>query len=105
MDARTIDMEETFWRTQYRSRPYVTYGGKEYDYLPAYRFGIDASLQFPDRPFSEIEETLSRNWNRAKGTSSLKWEKAKLAVEDSWTRMTAKIAATKAAATVPANDA
>jgi hypothetical protein len=98
MDARTIDKEETFWRSQYRSRPYVTYGGKEHDYLPAYRYGIDASLQFPDRPFSEIEETLSRNWNRARGTSSLKWDKAKLAAEDSWTRMGKIIAAMKAEA-------
>lgn len=98
MDARTIDLEETFWRSHYRTRPYVTYGAKVYDYLPAYRYGIDASIQFPGRPFSDIEETLSRNWLRARGKSSLKWAKAKLAVQDSWTRMTAIIATLKAAA-------
>jgi len=98
MDSRTIDREENFWRTQYRSRPYVTYGGRVDDYLPAYRYGIDASLQFPDRSFSDMEETLSRNWPRARGTSSLKWTKARLAVQDSWARMGEIVAAAKAAA-------
>ena len=101
MDARTIDIEENFWRTQYRSRPYVTYGAKVDDYLPAYRYGIDASIQFAGRPFSDMEETLCRNWPRARGNSSLKWSKAKLAAHDSWTRTTAIIATLKAAA---AND-
>ena len=98
MDTRTIALEETFWRTHYRSRPYVSYGAKEDDYLPAYRFGIDASLQFPDRLFSDLEEVLSRNWFRARGKSSLKWEKAKLAALDSWTRMIGIVAAQKDAA-------
>ena len=98
MDARTIDLEETFWRSQYRTRPYVTYGAKVDDYLPAYRYGIDASIQFPDRSFSDLEETLSSNWLRARGKSSLKWTKAKLAAEDAWTRMGQIAAALKKAA-------
>jgi hypothetical protein len=95
MDTRTADREEEFWRTQYRSRDYVTYGGKVEDYLPAYRYGIDASLQFPDRTFAEMDATLERNWPRTRGRSSLKWAKAKLAAEDSWTRMKAAVAAAK----------
>jgi hypothetical protein len=98
MDARTIDLEENFWRSQYRSRSYVTYGGLVEDYLPAYRYGIDASIQFPDRSFSDIEEMLGRNWLRARGKSSLKWPKAKLAAHDSWTRMSHIVAAMKVAA-------
>jgi hypothetical protein len=96
MDARTIDLEESFWRTQYRSRPYVTYGAKVDDYLPAYRYGIDASIEFPGRSFSDIAEILERNWLRARGKSSLKWTKAKLAAQDSWTRMGQIVAASKA---------
>jgi hypothetical protein len=106
MDRRTIDREEDFWRTQYRSRPYVTYGGKVDDYLPAYRYGIDAVLQFPDRTFADLLETLERNWPRARGRSSLKWPKARLAAEDSWNRMTALVAAEQqvAAANDPDQD-
>ena len=62
------------------------------------RAGIDASLQFPDRAFADIEDVLSRNWNRARGRSSLKWTKARLAVQDSWTRTCEIVAAAKAAA-------
>ena len=97
MDERTIDREEAFWRTQYRSRPYVTYGGREADYLPAYRYGIDASIQFPDKSFSDVEETLSRNWIRMRGTSSLNWTKARLAAQDSWNRTGQIVAAMKIA--------
>jgi len=103
MDSRTIDLEEAFWRTQYRSRPYVTYGGRVDDYLPAYRYGIDASIQFPDRSFADVEDTLSRNWIRARGTSSLKWTKARLAAQDAWTRMAHIIAALKVAAVATAD--
>ena len=98
MDSRTLDHEEAFWRTQYRSRPYVTYGARVDDYLPAYRYGIDASVQFPDRTFADVEAMLEKNWLRARGKSSLKWPKAKLAAHDSWTRMSHIVAAMKVAA-------
>jgi hypothetical protein len=105
MDSRAIDREESFWRSQYRSRPYVSYGAREDDYLPAYRYGIDASLQFPDRAFADIEEILSRNWNRARARSSLKWTKARLAVQDAWTRTCEIVAAAKADAAAAEKDA
>ena len=98
MDARTIALEETFWRSEYRTRPYVTYGAKVDDYLPAYRLGIDESIQFAGRSFDDIEQTLGRNWLRVRGKSSLKWAKAKLAAQDSWTRTTEIIAQRQAAA-------
>ena len=103
MDPRTMDREEDFWRTQYRSRPYVTYGGKVDDYLPAYCYGIDASVQFPDRTFADVEAMLEKNWLRARGKSSLRWDKAKLAAEDSWTRMLQLVAAQKEAAAATAD--
>jgi hypothetical protein len=98
VSARTIDQEESFWRAHYRTRPYVTYGAKVDDYMPAYRYGIDASIQFPDRSFADVEAALDKNWYRARGKSSLKWAKAKLAAQDSWDRMTQIATAAKAAA-------
>jgi hypothetical protein len=73
------------------------------DYLPAYRYGIDASIQFPDRSFADIEDTLSRNWIRARGKSSLKWTKARLAVQDAWERMAQIVAALKVTAVATAD--
>lgn len=95
--GRAIDLEEAYWRYHYPSRPYVCYGARLDDYLPAYRFGMDASIQFPGRAFSDLDEVLARNWYRARGRSSLKWEKAKLAAIESWTRMNDALAALTAA--------
>ena len=95
--SRAIDLEEAYWRAHYPTRPYVCYGAKLDDYLPAYRYGMDASIQFPGRAFSDLDGVLSRNWYRARGRSSLKWEKAKLAAIESWTRMNEIIAAAAAA--------
>ena len=96
--GRAIDREEAYWRSNFVSRPYVPYGARVDDYMPAYRYGIDASVQFPDRSFSDLEDVLSKNWIRARGRSSLKWEKAKLAALESWTRMSEIVAAAAAAA-------
>ena len=95
--GRAIDLEEAYWRSNYPTRPYVCYGAKRDDYMPAYRYGIDACIQFPGREFSDLDEVLSRNWYRARGRSSLKWEKAKLAAVEAWTRMSAIVAAAAAA--------
>ena len=96
-NQRTIDLEEAYWRAHYPTRPYVCYGAKLDDYLPAYRFGIDACIQFPGRAFSDLDEMLGRNWYRARGRSSLKWERAKVAALESWTRMSEIVAAAAAA--------
>ena len=103
--VRAIDLEEAYWRSHYPTRPYVCYGAKLDDYLPAYRYGIDAAVQFPGRAFSDLDEVLSRNWYRNRGRSSLKWEKAKLAAIESWTRMNGVIAALTAAEATEAVEA
>ena len=103
--SRALDIEEKYWRAQYPTRPYVSYGAKLDDYLPAYRYGMDAAIQFPGRAFSDLEEVLARNWYRARSRSSLKWEKAKLAAIESWTRMNEAIAALVAAEAAEAAEA
>jgi hypothetical protein len=79
--------EDTYWRDNYASRPYVT-GGTSYDeYAPAYRHGVEAYNRYPDRSFDEIEPELGRDWATARGTSSLEWERAKHASRDAWQRV------------------
>ncbi|GAB3765038.1 hypothetical protein GCM10028796_21370 [Ramlibacter monticola] len=79
-------VEDTYWRDNYASRPYVT-GGTSYDeYAPAYRYGVDAYNRYPDRPFDEIEPELGRDWGTARGRSKLEWEHAKHASRDAWHR-------------------
>lgn len=78
-------VEEAYWRDNYSSRPYVS-GGSYDDYGPAYRYGVDAYSRYPDRSYEDVEPELSRDWNTAKGTSSLEWERAKHATRDAWHR-------------------
>ena len=80
-------VEDTYWRDNYRTRPYVTSGAAYDDYAPAYRHGVDAYTRYPNRSFDDIESDLGRNWGTTRGSSSLEWENAKHATRDAWTRV------------------
>ena len=87
--AEMIDptVEEAYWRETYSSRPYVTNGASFDDYGPAYMYGVENYSRYPGRSFDEVEPELGRDWQRAKGKSSLTWENAKHASRDSWQRV------------------
>ncbi len=80
-------IEDAYWRNAYVKRPYVSPGSSYDDYGPAYRYGVDAAGRFQGRGFDELDDDLSRGWSKAKGSSRLTWDHAKLAVKDSWTRV------------------
>jgi hypothetical protein len=88
-NAETIDptMEEAYWRETYVKRPYVTQGATFDDYGPAYRYGVDNYTRYPGKSFDDVEANLGRDWQRAKGKSSLAWDNAKHAAKDSWQRV------------------
>ena len=50
-------------------------------------YGVDNYARYPDRRFEDVEQDLGRDWQRAKGRSSLTWDHAKHAARDSWQRM------------------
>ncbi|MEO7762304.1 MAG: hypothetical protein ABIS68_10385 [Casimicrobiaceae bacterium] len=87
--AEMIDptLEDAYWRDNYSSRPYIASGATYDDYGPAYRYGVDSYTRYPGKKFDEVESDLSSDWNRAKGTSRLEWEKAKNATRDSFQRV------------------
>jgi len=87
--AEAIDptAEESYWRKTYSSRPYVKGGASFDDYGPAYRYGVDSYGRSRGRTFEQAEPELMRDWNRAKGTSSLTWDNAKHASRDAWQRL------------------
>ncbi len=86
--AEAIDptVESAYWRTNYTDRPYVESGAKFDDYGPAYLFGLDSSSKFGGRNFDDIELDLARDWDTARGTSSLSWDRARHASRDAWDR-------------------
>ena len=78
--------EDTYWRDNYASRPYVS-GATYDDYGPAYRYGVEGYGRYEGRKFDDVESELSRDWQGARGTSTLAWDKAKHATRESWNRV------------------
>jgi hypothetical protein len=87
--AKMVDptAEETYWRQNYSSRPYVANGATFDEYAPAYRYGVDSYEKYEGRSFEQAEPELMRDWDGAKGMSKLTWERAKHAARDSWQRL------------------
>jgi hypothetical protein len=87
--AESIDptVEESYWRENFSSRPYVKGNSKFDDYGPAYRHGATSYGRRNGRSFDEAEPELKREWDRVKGKSSLSWENAKDASRDGWQRV------------------
>lgn len=86
--AEAIDptAEDAYWRENYKSRPYVAKNATYDAYQPAYRYGWEASSQYPDRSFADVETDLEKGWQSARGRSKLSWEKAMPAVQDAFDR-------------------
>lgn len=86
--AEQIDptREDAYWRDNFKSRPYAS-GASYDDYGPAYAYGVSSYSRYAGRQFDDVESDLSRDWSRAKGTSSLTWDRAKLATRDAFHRV------------------
>lgn len=80
-------LEDSYWRDNYSSRPYIKGGSSYDDYAPAYRYGVDAYSKHPGRSFDEVEADLGRDWGSTRGRSSLEWDHAKHATRDAWHRV------------------
>jgi hypothetical protein len=79
--------EDAYWRENYTKRPYVESGARYDDYGPAYAYGLSAYSRYPGRSFDEIDPELSRDWENARGSSSLGWSRARGASRDAWQRV------------------
>jgi len=86
--ANSVDAkaEDTYWRDNFRDRPYVDADAGFDDYGPAYGYGVLAVAQYPDRPFDELEDELSNQWQGNRGSSRLEWERARPASREAWER-------------------
>jgi hypothetical protein len=87
--AKLIDptAEEAYWRRNYSSRPYVGKDASYDDYGPAYRYGVDSYSRFDGASFDAADSDLARDWDNARGGSSLSWDQARNAARDSWQRV------------------
>lgn len=90
--AESIDptREDAYWRENYKSRPYVS-GASYDDFGPAYAYGVNSFREHAGHghKFGDVEADLARDWDKAKGKSTLTWDRAKNATRDAWDRLTA----------------
>ena len=83
--------EDTYWRTNYRTRPYASSTSHEYEYFqPGYRYGYEMANRFPDRSWKDVEGELSKGWSTYEHRGKSTWEQMKDTVRDAWDRVTGK---------------
>ena len=92
MDERTNthrwEDEDTYWRTNYRTRPYASAGSQEYEhYRPGYRYGYEAAHKYQGKNWNDVESDLSKSWNTYEHRGSSTWEQIKDAARDAWDRI------------------
>jgi len=79
--------EGEYWKSNYKTRPYVESGHEFETYEPAYRYGWEARSKHEGKNFDEVESHLAKDWEQVRGKSSLKWDQAKHATRDAWDRI------------------
>jgi hypothetical protein len=83
------DDEDTYWRANYKSRPYASTQGRDYDYYqPGYRYGYESANRYQNRNWNDVEGDLSREWDAYQYRGNSTWEQVKGAVRDAWDRVT-----------------
>lgn len=86
-EAVNPTLEDTYWRENYRARPYAK-ADLGYDaYQPAYKYGWESRSKYAGKAYNDVETDLERGWDSAKGTSKMAWGEAKEAVRDAWHRV------------------
>ncbi|MBN8531286.1 MAG: hypothetical protein J0L97_05435 [Alphaproteobacteria bacterium] len=81
------DAENTYWRDNYRSRPYFNTSRSYSEMSPAYRYGWDLYDRSNSRAYNDLDqEQLRKNWEQARGDSNLDWNTAEPAIRDAYNR-------------------
>ena len=80
--------EDSYWRSNFRSRPYASSTGRDYEFFqPGYRYGYESASRYQGRNWNEVEADLSRDWNSYEYRGTSTWEQIKDAVRDGWDRV------------------
>lgn len=80
--------EESYWRENYRNRPYTDENRGFEDYEPGYRYGYESADRMGSRPWDEAEPELRRGWDKYEDRNESTWDQIKDSVKDAWDRVT-----------------
>jgi phage tail tape-measure protein len=80
-------VEARYWSDHYSTSAYGSDGTPYAEYAPAYRYGWESQNRYAGQRFEDVEDKVESGWENARGTSTLAWNKARLAVRDAWHRV------------------
>lgn len=85
--AQELEAQNRYWREHFQSEPYYAQG-KAFDaYEPAYRLGIAARGEYPNKQFVDVEDKLRMQYEaNQQAQRKLDWAEAKQAVRAAWDR-------------------
>ena len=78
--------EDTYWRDNYKSRPYVAADRDYGHYRPAYEYGWQARARMGDATWDDAQVALRRDWETHEHSWALDWNAAAPAIRDAWER-------------------
>ena len=80
--------EDTYWRANYRNRPYASSGSYDYEtYRPGYRYGYESAHRYQGKKWDDVESNLRSGWDRFEHRGERTWDQIKHAVRDGWDRL------------------
>ena len=87
--AEAIDptRELTYWRENYKTRPYADNVTAFDEFEPAYGYGVASYTKYAGRSFNDVDADLARDWTASRGKSTLGWDRARFAAHDAWDRV------------------
>lgn len=85
------NLDQTWWRTNFRDRPYVTADRRFEDYEPGYRFGYESATRYRGKKWNDVESNLKTDWKTFEGRGQSTWENMKDSIHDAWDKVTGKL--------------
>jgi hypothetical protein len=84
------NLDQQWWRDNFRNRPYVTADRRFEDYEPGYRFGYDVANRYRGKNWIDVEPKLRADFDKFEYRGQSTWENMKDAIHDAWDRITFK---------------
>ena len=82
--------DQSWWRENFRDRPYVVADRLFEYYEPAYECGYLSANRYRGRKFEDIEPVLRTDFDRFERRGESTWDNMKDAVRDAWDKVTGK---------------
>lgn len=80
--------EDTYWRSNFQSRPYASSSDTYDRWRGGYQYGYDSASRYTGKSWDDVEPELSSNWNSYEHRGTSTWDQIKGAVRDAWDRVT-----------------